>query len=42
RLTSLKGKKEDMDLVKSSMDKGLLLLEAIEQVLANTEEKKCA
>jgi DNA polymerase elongation subunit (family B) len=41
-LAPLKAKKEDMDLVISSMDKGLLLSEAIEQILANTEEKKCA
>jgi DNA polymerase elongation subunit (family B) len=42
RHTPLKAKKEDMDLVISSMDKGLSLSEAIEQILANTEEKKRA
>ncbi|CAG8834156.1 35755_t:CDS:1, partial [Racocetra persica] len=41
-LTPLKGKKKDIDLVISSMGKGLSLLEAIEQVLANTEEEKRA
>ncbi|CAG8564252.1 11880_t:CDS:2 [Cetraspora pellucida] len=42
RLAPLKEKKEDMDLIISSMDKGLSLLEAIEQVLANIEEEKHA
>ncbi|CAB4403248.1 unnamed protein product [Rhizophagus irregularis] len=42
RLASLKEKKENMDLVIGLMDKGLSLPEAIEQVLANTEEKKRA
>ena len=42
RLAPLKAKKEDMDLVISSMDKGLSLSEAIEQVLANAEEEKCS
>jgi DNA polymerase elongation subunit (family B) len=42
RLAPLKAKKEDMDLVISSMDKGLSLSKAIEQILANTEEKKRA
>jgi DNA polymerase elongation subunit (family B) len=40
RLVPLKGKKEDMNLVISLMDKGLLLSEAIEHVLANAEEGK--
>jgi DNA polymerase elongation subunit (family B) len=38
----LKAKKEDMDLIISSMGKGLSLSEVIEQILANTEEKKYA
>ena len=41
RLAPLKEKKENMDLVIGLMDKGLSLPEAIEQVLANTEEKAC-
>ncbi|RIA79204.1 hypothetical protein C1645_841267, partial [Glomus cerebriforme] len=40
RLAPLKAKKEDMDLVISSMGKGLSLSEAIEQVLANAEKEK--
>src|ERR1044071_5750202 len=40
RLAPLKEKKENMDLVIGLMDKGLSLPGAIEQVLANTEEKK--
>ena len=39
-LTPLKAKKEDMDLVISSIGKGLSLSEAIEQVLANAEKEK--
>ncbi|CAB4426131.1 unnamed protein product [Rhizophagus irregularis] len=42
RLAPLKEKKENMDLVIGLMDKGLSLPGAIEQVLANTEEKKRA
>src|SRR5438874_1398422 len=42
RLAVLKEKKENMDLVIGLMDKGLSLPGAIEQVLANTEEKKRA
>ncbi|GES96599.1 DNA polymerase [Rhizophagus clarus] len=42
RLAPLKKKKENMDLVIGLMDKGLSLPGAIEQVLANTEEKKRA
>src|SRR3954447_10777209 len=38
-LAPLKAKKEDMDLVISSMGKGLSLSEAIEQVLANAEKE---
>src|ERR1051325_6876225 len=41
-LAHLKEKKENMDLVIGLMDKGLSLPGAIEQVLANTEEKKRA
>src|SRR6185437_4372010 len=41
-LAPLKEKKENMDLVIGLMDKGLSLPGAIEQVLANTEEKKRA
>ncbi|PKK63436.1 DNA/RNA polymerase [Rhizophagus irregularis] len=40
RLAPLKEKKEDMDLVISSMDKGLSLSEAIKQILANAEVEK--
>ena len=39
-LAPLKAKKEDMDLVISSMGKGLSLSEAIEQVLANAKKEK--
>src|SRR6266498_425092 len=42
RLTPLKDKKEDMELVICLMGKGLSLPEAIEKELANAEEKKCA
>ncbi|PKB91921.1 hypothetical protein RhiirA5_446951, partial [Rhizophagus irregularis] len=38
RLAPLKEKKEDMDLVISSMGKSLSLSEAIEQILANAEK----
>ncbi|CAB5351845.1 unnamed protein product [Rhizophagus irregularis] len=40
RLAPLKEKKEDMDLVISSMGKSLSLSEAIEQILANAEVEK--
>ena len=40
RLAPLKAKKEDMDLVISSMGKGLSLSEAIKQVLANAKKEK--
>jgi DNA polymerase elongation subunit (family B) len=41
RLAPLKAKKEDMELVISSLGKSLSLSEAIEQVLANAKEEKC-
>ena len=40
RLAPLKEKKEDMDLVISSMGRGLSLSEAIEQILASAEVEK--
>ena len=39
---SFERKKEDMELVIGLIGKGLSLPEAIEQVLANIEGKKCA
>ena len=42
RLAPLKEKKEDMDLVISSMGRGLSLSEAIEQILVNAEVEKCS
>ena len=41
-LAPLKEKKEDMDLVISSMGRGLSLSEAIEQILASAEVEKCS
>ncbi|POG75196.1 hypothetical protein GLOIN_2v1770577 [Rhizophagus irregularis DAOM 181602=DAOM 197198] len=41
RLAPLKEKKEDIDLVISSMGKSLSLSEAIKQILANAEVEKC-
>ena len=40
RLAPLKEKKEDMDLVISSMGKGLSLSETIEQILASAKVEK--
>src|SRR4051794_29494376 len=42
RLAPLKEKKEDMDLVISSMGRGLSLSETIEQILASAEVEKCS
>src|SRR3954453_19838754 len=42
RLAPLKEKREDMDLVISSMSKVLSLPGAIEWILANAEEEKCS
>jgi hypothetical protein len=42
RLTHLKEKKEDMDLVIGLMGKGLSLPRAIKQVITNAKEKKHA
>src|SRR3954449_7467724 len=42
RLAPLKKKKEDMDLVISSMGRGLSLSEAIKQILVSAEVEKCS